>query len=164
MLVFFFFFFLICVLKLTTWQYYGIIKSQNGLGWVLNNYPGPNPWLWARTLYSRPGYPGPHPPWPRMLARKRYPHLLWATFSCASILIVNSLFLIYNQNFFFFFLILNLFPLVLSLHSLSQVMFRYWKATIRSKQGLLFTKLNNPSSLSLSLLVRYYILLNLSSL
>ena len=59
------------------------------------------------------------------------------------------------------------FPLVLSLstlvnsHSTSYLYthFKYWKATMRSPQNLLFSKLNKPSSLNLSSQERYSSLL-----
>jgi len=75
---------------------------------------------------------------------------------CFIALSVKNFFLVSNLNLPSF--SLKPLPLVLSLHALVkspspaflQAPFKYWKAAIRSPQSPLFSRLNSPSSLSLS--------------
>ena len=83
-------------------------------------------------------------------------NLLGQLFQCVTTLCVKNFLLISNLNLPC--LSLKSLPLVLSLptivksHSPSCLCapFKYWKATVRSPWSLLFSKLNNPSSLNLS--------------
>jgi len=114
-----------------------------------------NLWIRCSTRCSQS-----HPAWPWVSPGSGHPPPLWATCTRTSPLL----------SYFFFPFYLNLpsfslkpFHLVLSqqtlLKSLSpsflKLPFRYWKAAIRSPRSLLFSRLNSPSSLSLSSLERY---------
>ena len=78
-------------------------------------------------------------------------------FQCVTTLCVKKFLLIFNLNLPC--LSLKQFPLVLSLSTLVNshissslyTPFKYWKATVRFSQSLLFSKLNKPSSLNLSI-------------
>ena len=86
--------------------------------------------------------------------------LLGQPVQCVTTLWVKNFLLISNLNLPC--LSLKPFPLVLSLFTLVNsrspsclyTPFKYWKATMRSPQSLLFSKLNKPSSLNLSSLER----------
>ncbi|KAK4832076.1 hypothetical protein QYF61_020632 [Mycteria americana] len=69
-------------------------------------------------------------------------------FQCFTTLIVKNFFLISSLNLPSF--SLKPLPLVLSQQVLLKTPFKYCKAAMRSPQSLLFSRLNNPSSLSLS--------------
>ena len=81
---------------------------------------------------------------------------LGSLFQCITTTWVKNFLLISNLNLPC--LILQPFPLVLSLPTLINsrspsclyAPFKHWKATMRSPRSLLFSKLNKPSSLSLS--------------
>ena len=82
-------------------------------------------------------------------------------FQCLTTLCVKNFLLIFNLRLLSF--SLKPFPLVLSLsdhvkywsHTCSYVLFKYWKAALRSLQSLLF-RFKKPSSLSLSLKKRCF--------
>ena len=101
----------------------------------------------------------------RSCCSKHHPVWAWTPLSTTCLgnlfeylttLTVKNLFLISNLNLLSF--SLKPIPLVLSPHSLItstsssflQAPFKYWKATKRCPQSLLFSTLNNPNSLSLS--------------
>ena len=96
------------------------------------------------------------PVWPRVSPGMWHPTSLSNLCQCITALAVKNFFLISQQNLPSF--SLKPFPLVMSqqilLKSLSPsflfLPFRYWKAALRSPQSLLFSRLNSPSSSSLS--------------
>jgi len=107
------------------------------------------------TPTSRSGCSEPGPAWPWMSQGLGFSPHLWATCSSTSPSYFKKL-LMCNLNLPFS--SLKPFPLVLSLQTLLRILplsflqplFKYWKAANRSAQSLSFSRLNSPSSLSLS--------------
>ena len=97
----------------------------------------------------------PTRPW--VSPRMGHPPPLWATcFQCLTTITLKNFFLISSLNLPYF--SLKSFTLVLSQYillkclspSLLMPCFKYWKTALRSTQSFLFSRVNSPSSLSLS--------------
>ena len=127
------------------------------VGRDLKDVLAPIPLPWSGTPSTRPGCSKPRPNWPWTIPGRGQPQLLYTICSSASPTHIVKNFFPTSS------LILHSFSLkplllILSLHALEEsaspavlwVPFRYWKTVRRCPQSLLFSRLNNSNSLSLS--------------
>ena len=129
------------------------------MDWVgrdLKDHIAPPPLPWARTPSTRLGCSKPHPTWPWTLPVMRHPQLRWATVPhhpYSKEFLPNI-----NLNLLFQLEAITPCPVtkcpcknpLSSFRCWKAGPFRHWKAAIRSPHSLLFSRMNNPNSLSLS--------------